>query len=91
MQRQDFQLAGAASPPGPAPRGGVLPEARRGTRLAERPQQPGKAAEHERLGQRVHRGVLIAVGCQRQRPKRLDLDDAAGAAAVQDWDPVGER
>jgi len=37
----------------------------------------------QRLGQRIERGPMVAVGRQRQRPQGLNLDDASGTALAR--------
>jgi hypothetical protein len=54
--------------------------AHRRTLVGEHPDVALGAGQGERLGQGVHGGVLLAAGRQSQRPQRLDLDDASGAA-----------
>ena len=45
--------------------------------VGEHPDIALRAGQGERRGQDIHRAGLLAGGRQRQRPQRLDLDDAA--------------
>ena len=74
-----MRLAGACWPAG-----GQLGEqgAHRRPLVGEHPHVAVRAGEHDRLGQRADGAGVIAVGGQRKRPQRLDLDDAADPALV---------
>jgi hypothetical protein len=66
----------------PRPGSGQLGEqgVHRRALVGKDPDMAVSAAKRERLGQRAEGAGVIAAGGQRQRPQRLDLDDAAGPA-----------